>query len=151
MPNYNSRFKMHSINSNIIIGIVSKMEGKKSSDIFGISNFLLKKIINSIALPLSHIINLSILTGIVPNDLKIAKVVPIYKIKGNNADQKQDPSNYRPISLLPIFSKILEKAIYQQLSCYLITNNIIYKHQYVSSKKVNSTSSYSFSELYCRC
>ena len=91
------------------------MEGKKSSDIFGISNFLLKKIINSIALPLSHIINLSILTGIVPNDLKIAKVVPIYKIKGNNADQKQDPSNYRPISLLPIFSKILEKVIYQQL------------------------------------
>ena len=130
MPNYNSRFKMHSINSNIIIGIVSKMEGKKSSDIFGISNFLLKKIINSIAFPLSHIINLSILTGIVPNDLKIAKVVPIYKIKGNNADQKQDPSNYRPISLLPIFSKILEKVIYQQLSCYLITNNIIYKHQY---------------------
>ena len=72
-------------------------------------------------------INLSILTGIVPNDLKI---VPIHKIKGNNTDQKQDPSNYRPISLLPIFSKVLEKVLYQQLSCYFITNNIIYKHQY---------------------
>ena len=42
-----------------------------------------------IALPLSHIINLSILTGIVQNYLKIAKVVPIYQIKGNNADQKK--------------------------------------------------------------
>ena len=66
MPNYNSRFKMHSINSNIITGIVLKMESKKSTDIFGISNFLLKKIIDGITLPLSHIINLSILTGIVP-------------------------------------------------------------------------------------
>ena len=130
MPIYNCRFKMHSINSNIVKEIVSKMESKKSTDIFGLSNFFLKKIINGIALPLSHIINLSISTGKVPNELKIAKVIPIYKIKGNNSDKKADPSNYRPISLLPIFSKILEKIISQQLTCYLTTNNIIYKHQY---------------------
>ena len=136
MPNYNSTFRMHSINSNIIKRIVSKMESKKSTDIFGISNFLIKKIINGIALPLAHIINLSISTGIVPNDMKIAKVIPIYKIKGNNSILKIDPSKYRPISLLPVFSKILEKIVYQQLMCYLNTNNIIYEHQYgFQSKK----------------
>ena len=136
MPNYNSTFRMHSINSNIIKRIVSKMESKKSTDIFGISNFLIKKIITGIALPLAHIINLSISTGIVPNDMKIAKVIPIYKIKGNNSILKIDPSNYRPISLLPIFSKILEKIVYEQLMCYLNTNNIIYEHQYgFQSKK----------------
>ena len=62
--------------------------------------------------------------------MKNAKVIPIYKLKGNVSIEKADPSNYRPISLLAIFSKILEKVIYQQLTCYLVSNNILYEHQY---------------------
>jgi hypothetical protein len=97
MPNYNSRFKMHSINPNIVIDIVNKMESKKSTDIFGISNFFLKKIITVIANPISHLINQSIRTGKIPLEMKIAKVIPIYKLKGNVSIEKADPSNYRPM------------------------------------------------------
>ena len=59
-----------------------------------------------IATPLSHMINCSLSTGIVPSKLKISKVIPILK---NN--QQHVLSNYRPISILPRFSKILEKAV----------------------------------------
>ena len=74
----------------------------------GINNHLLKNIIPQIVDPLVHIINVSLTTGLVPNNMKIAKVIPIYK-KG----EKDDVSiNYRPISLLTLISKILERIIY---------------------------------------
>ena len=75
--------------------------------------------------PLTYIINKSLDTGIIPDDLKIAKVIPIYK--------SSDPSllkNYRPISLLPAFSKLLEKIMYDKLMSFLVSKNIFYKHQY---------------------
>ena len=64
----------------------------------------MKITINIIIEPLTHIINQSLKTGIVPSEMKIAKVIPIHK--------SSDPSvlkNYRPVSLLPAFSKLLEK------------------------------------------
>ena len=60
--------------------------------------------------PLQYLINLSFEKGIFPNDLKIAKVTPIFKA-GNNTEL----SNYRPISALPCFSKILERDMYNRL------------------------------------
>jgi len=56
------------------------------------------------------IINQSISSGIVPDAMKIAKVIPVYKAKENNLF-----SNHRPISLLPAISKILEKNVHKQL------------------------------------
>ena len=61
-------------------------------------------------MPLMHIINLSFNTGIVPKKLKLAKVVSIFK----NGDRDQ-PINYRPISILSAFSKILEKLFYDRM------------------------------------
>ena len=65
---------------------------------------LIRDAADFIARPLSHIFNLSLRTGKVPNSLKVAKVTPIYK-KGD----KENPGNYRPISVLPLFAKVLEK------------------------------------------
>ena len=64
----------------------------------------------SIALPMSIIINKSLETGIVPTHMQIAKIIPIYKSK-----EKTDMGNYRPISLLPSTSKILEKVVHRRL------------------------------------
>ena len=78
-----------------------------------------------IAQPLAHIINLSITTATVPTSWKTAKVTPVYKSGSTN-----DEANYRPISVLPIMSKILEKAIYEQLRNYLETNKLLSNKQF---------------------
>ena len=83
------------------------------------------KVKNLISLPLSIIINQTLNTGIFPDTLKVAKVRPLYK-KGDD----RSFSNYRPISLLPSFSKIFEKVIYQQTYSYFQTNNLLYSSQY---------------------
>ncbi len=80
-----------------------------------------KSVIEQIAKPLTHICNISFTTEIFPNELKIAKVTPIYK--------KEDPSkfgNYQLVSVLPIFSNILETLVYNQLIKYIDLNNILY-------------------------
>ena len=64
-------------------------------------------------------------TGTYPQQLKIAKVTPIFK-----ANDKEYFSNYRPISLLPSISKIFEGVIYQQLMKYLLKNKLLSSQQY---------------------
>ena len=74
---------------------------------------------------LTHIFNLSLNRGVFPNELKIARVVPIYK----NGD-KMSFSNYRPISVLPLFSKILERIMYNRILNFINKHNILYKYQF---------------------
>ena len=74
---------------------------------------------------LSLIINQSLYSGIFPDKLKIAKVTPIYK-KGD----KQTITNYRPISVLPVISIFFETVIHEQLSEYIVTNNLFSPQQY---------------------
>ncbi|KAJ8047577.1 RNA-directed DNA polymerase from mobile element jockey [Holothuria leucospilota] len=78
-----------------------------------------------ISVPLCHIINLSLRNGTIPTDLKLARVIPIYK-----SGDKFLKSNYRPISVLPVFSKILERIVYTRLLNFLEKHGIIYEHQY---------------------
>ena len=82
-------------------------------------------ILRYLTLPLSHIINLSLISGIVPDQLKISRVIPLFK-SGN----KSSFSNYRPVSVLPAFSKIFEKVFYNQLSKYLAELNILCNNQH---------------------
>ena len=79
---------------------------------------------------LLHVFDLSLKQGIFPNDMKIAKVTPIFK-----TGEKDDPGNYRPISVLPCFSKILEKIMYNRLYDYLTQYEILYKKQFGFQKK----------------
>ena len=76
--------------------------------------------------------------GIFPERLKFSLIKPIYK-----SGDKSSPSNYRPISLLPVFSKIFEKVIYQRLFDHLNNNAILNEHQYGFRSNV-STESASF-------
>ena len=86
---------------------------------------IIKQISMIIAMPLSHIINCSLISGIVPSKLKIAKVIPIFK-----NGHRDDMYNYRPISVLPCFSKILDKIIANRLLSFLLKYNILYDHQF---------------------
>ena len=79
---------------------------------------------------LVKIFNLAISTGVYPNSLKIAKVIPIFK-KGDSTTV----NNYRPISILSTINKIFEKILYSRLINYIEKSNLLYKYQYGFRKK----------------
>src|SRR5678816_1101649 len=85
----------------------------------------LKRYASYLALPLAHLINQSIGLGIVPDLMKIVKVIPIFK-----SGSSQDMTNYRPISTLTSFSKILEKIVHKRLYDFLDVNQILYANQF---------------------
>ena len=101
------------------------MKPKMSSGPDKISSRLLKDIFPIIAVPLRHVFNLSLQTGYIPVEFKIAKVVPIFK-----SGDVHSFTNYRPISLLSSLSKVLEKVVARQVVRYLNANKILYGHQY---------------------
>ena len=76
-------------------------------------------------MPITHIINRYLATSLIPGKLKIAKVIPIFK----SADPGQLKYD-RPISLLPAFSKLFEKIMYNILLSFFNDNAILYNHQY---------------------
>ena len=86
---------------------------------------LIKRCIHQISESLSAIVNRSFQTGLLPDQLKVAKVVLIFK-NGNNSSF----DNYRSISVLPGFSKILETAAFRRVENWLNNNNIISSNQY---------------------
>ena len=105
--------------------ILKLLKPKKSTGHDGISTQLLKNINEGIIKPISIIVNKSLYEGQVPEQMKMAKVVPIFKSK-----DKEVFNNYRPISLLPSISKILEKVVHKRLYHFLATNDVFYKSQY---------------------
>ena len=105
--------------------IIKSFKMKKSTGHDGISIILLKSLGESVCKPLSELINMSLIQGIVPDEMKIAKVIPIFKSKN-----KELFTNYRPISLLPVISKILEKAVHCRLYSFLTRYNILNDSQY---------------------
>jgi len=115
----------HPIQQAELIAALNQLQDKNSLDLNNLSMSFLKKIICKIEKPLLHIFNTSLSTGAVPDKFKIAKVVPIFK--SGNAN---DMNNYRPISLICNFSKLLEKIVYIRLSSFLQEKNIISPHQF---------------------
>ena len=111
--------------------IINKLSGNKSSDI---SITLLKRCTHIISPILHKFLNIFLSSGIFPEILKTSIVSPVYK-KGN----PQLFENYRPISTLPIFSKIFEKIIYTRIYDFLIKNKILYEKQF-GFRKGHSTS-----------
>ena len=86
---------------------------------------IMKQVSNEYCIPLTYLINLSVLQGDFPSEMKLAKVLPIYK-----ADSHQLIQNYRPISVLYFFSKVYERVIYNNLLDFIMDNNILYDKQF---------------------
>ena len=92
---------------------------------------MLKSCANELCKPLSLIFNKSFEEGVVPTALKTAKVIPIYK-----SEDKRLVSNYRPISVLPAFSKVIERLVYNRLINFLNVHNLLSANQYGFRKKI---------------
>jgi len=104
-------FVMSSVTETQVSTLFKTLDANKSIDI---PNKLIKLAANPLSVPFTQIYNQSIETGIVPNVLKVSQVTPVYK----NGDVT-DPDNYRPISTLSPFNKVLERLIYNQLYNFL--------------------------------
>jgi Reverse transcriptase (RNA-dependent DNA polymerase) len=104
---------------------IDQLQRKKTLDFNGLSTIILAKCSLTISTPLRHVISLSLTNGTVPVQLKIAKVIPLHK-----SGDKLSLDNYRPISLLNVFSKVLEKVVYNRLSTFLNINNILSNCQF---------------------
>ena len=90
-----------------------------------ISADIIKTMFQRFLTPLTHILNLSIIQGTFPDSMKIAKVIPLFK-----SGDKMKINNYRPISVLPVFSKLLERIMYNRILEFIENYDILYEHQF---------------------
>lgn len=108
-----------------IESIILNLPNKNSAGLDDVPCSLLKTIAHEISEPLAIIINNCFLKGFFPDEWKHAKIIPIYK-KGSRSTAK----NYRPISLLSVFSKVIEKLVYKRLFMFLVRFNVLSKFQH---------------------
>ena len=108
------RFILQPISEKFILKQLRDLKVKKATGLDGIPARFLKDSATVIAPTVTFLVNLSLSTGSVPDEWKKARVVPLYKSGG-----RENMDNYRPISILPVLSKILEKAVNFQLQQYL--------------------------------
>ena len=119
--------------SNLYFDPVTEQEIYKIIDTFkdsaagwdDLKSTMIKHIKESITTPLVHICNRSFETSIFPSELKIANVVPIY-----TSGDEMVFSNYRPVSVLPVFSKLLERLVYNRLISHINENKLLYECQF---------------------
>ena len=108
-----------------ITEIVKNCKNKKSTGNDNIDMSIIKHVISHIVKPLTHICNISFKNGTFPDQMKVAKVIPIFK-----RNDKHVFTNYRHISLLPQFSKILEKPFNVRLDNFIEIHSILSNSQY---------------------
>jgi hypothetical protein len=125
-----------------IESVVKSLKGKYSAGFDEIPEFLTKRCLHYIKKPLVHIFNASLNSGVFPEKMKIAKIRPLYKKR-----ERQEVCNYRPISILPVFSKILERLVYNRMVSSVTKYNILTEVQNGFRKnKSTETASQTFIE-----
>ena len=107
------------VNEDEVANIVKSCKPKHSQDCDDINMYVFSKVSDQIVKPLVHIFNLSFSSGMFPSEMKTAKVIPLFKSRN-----RSDFSNYRPISLLSQFSKVIDKLFNVRLEQFLISNEI---------------------------
>ena len=123
--NYSNTMFLYPITEEELTNEIHQLPQNKAPEIDDIPSKLVQLTASYIIQTLTKIYNLSFLNGCVPEKLKIAKIIPIYKKK-----EKTHPCNYRPISLLSVFNKLLEKVMAKRITNFLDKFNILSNHQF---------------------
>jgi hypothetical protein len=127
----NSEFTaFKSVSVNHVCHLLRERSGSKATDLDKISNKIINIAAPLISDSLSYIFNQAIALCIFPHKWKITRVIPLFKNGKRNL-----PGNYRPISVLPAISKVMERILHTQLS-----EQLLYEHQY-GFRKFHSTAS----------
>ena len=116
-----SSFEEVTLSDEEIKTVLFSLKGGKSPSFDEINYYIVKQNFNSLLVPLKCIFDLSLKKSTLPEKMKIARVTPVFKSGGTLL-----MTNYRPISILPWFSKMLERIMYNRLHKYLTENNLLY-------------------------
>lgn len=134
LKNSQRSFNLEPTNEYEIINLIDSLSNNTSCGHDKISAFILKKVKLIIAPILTNILNLSMVNGFYPDQLKIARVTPIFKSGSNSLF-----NNYRPISVLSSINKIFEKILFQRLNHFLISTKFFCTQQYGFRQKSSTT------------
>lgn len=121
----NNSFALPDIDIEEVITAVGSLSAGKAAGPDAIPVRLIKNNIDILAIHLLHIFNHSLANGIYPDELKVARVVPIYK-----GGERSDPRNYRPISVLNAINTVFEKVLCKRIQNFLNKYNIICHNQH---------------------
>lgn len=117
-----------------IMNVIESLQLKKATGIDNISVRILQENKLTLIPIVTHLFNSVISSSTFPDCQKIARITPLFK-KGS----KSDPNNYRPISILPILSKVIEKILTQQIRAFMEDFNLFIDNQYGFREKRNTT------------
>ena len=113
-------FQFKPITEESVIKEIASLDSHKAAGHDSLPSILVKKVRLFISIPIAHIINGSFEEGIFPDYWKRSIIIPIQKKKGCT-----ELRNFRPISILPVLSKVIERVGQEQLIDYLLENNLI--------------------------
>lgn len=121
LPSSADKFTFSPLSVDDVHSALSSLKIWKAPGLDGVSNRLLRECAQEISSPLCTIFNLSLSSGVFPSQWKAAKIIPIFKNKG----ERSLPSNYRPVALLSSVSKVFEGLIKKQLVEFCLSSNVI--------------------------
>ena len=134
MENRTCTFHLQTVHPDEVLKIVKALKMLKSTGLDSIDAWTLKLVINDILPALTHVLNLSITSLVFPDIWKLSKVIPLLK-----KDDPLNPKNYRPVALLPVMSKILERVVFMQVVQYVEGQGLLHPSHHGSRSK-HSTS-----------
>ena len=129
-PIQKQKMVLQETNADEVFEAVRQIKNKNSCDMFELSSSLLKAVNPATCELLASVFNKCVEKTYSPNYLKTAKVIPIFK-----SGEKDNPQNYRPLSLLPVIGKVFEKLIYARINCFLVQHNILSERQFAFRNK----------------
>ena len=125
MSNRNCFFKLRPVHPDTVDKLITNLRNSGSVGLDYIGTGVIKQARAELLPAITHIINLSIKHSQFPTQFKKAKVVPLHK-----SGDKLNPKNYRPVAILPIFSKLLERAVFLQMIDYFESNNLLHPNHH---------------------
>ena len=116
----NSSFELKEVTISDVFKKLQEVNVAKATGHDSIPNKILKIAALVISISLADLFNLSITTNTFPDDWKVTKVFPLFK-----SDERNDPNNFRPISVLLAIARVFERLVYEQIYAYFTENNLI--------------------------
>ena len=127
-------FSFRAVHPDEVDEVMSALSNSSSFGLDEIDTYIIKLIKLDILPAVTHIINLSLVARVFPTIWKKSKIIPLHK-----KDDQLNPKNYRPVAIIPIFSKILERVVFNQIIEYLAANKLIHPNHHAYRSEHNTT------------